>query len=43
MARGQDEMEIKSMIDAGEEGYVVICAGCKGGERNGTRSFTPPC
>ena len=28
---------------AGEEGYAVLCAGCKGGERNGMRPLRSPC
>ena len=29
--------------DAGLEGYVAICAGCKGGERDETCYLRPPC
>ena len=29
--------------DASEEGYNVICAGCEGGEKNGTSPLRPPC
>ena len=28
---------------AGEEGYAVICVGCEGSERYGTRPFRSPC
>ena len=27
----------------GEEGHVVICAGCEGGERDRMRPLRPPC
>ena len=45
VARGQDGVEIKSMIDlvAGEEGHDAICAGCEGGERDGMRPLRPLC
>ena len=38
VAKGQDGVEVKSMIDLvlGEEGYAAFCAGCEGSERNGT-------
>ena len=36
MARGQDSVEIKSMLDVVQvKRYAVICAGCEGGERDG--------
>ena len=39
MARGQDGVEVKSMIDLGaaDKGYASLCSGCEGSERNGTR------
>ena len=46
VTRGQDGLEIKSMIDlsgAGEEGNAAICAGCDFGERDGMRPFRPLC
>ena len=27
----------------GENGYAVICAGCEGGDRDGTRPLRTPC
>ena len=45
VAREQDRVEVKSMIDsnADGEGYAAIYAGCEGGERNGMRPLSPLC
>ena len=45
VARGQDGVEGKEhdRSCAGVEGYTVICAGCEGGERDGTRPLRPSC
>ena len=37
VAKGRDSVETKhDRPGAGEERYAVICAGCEGGERDGT-------
>ena len=45
LARVQDRVEVKEhdRSGAGEEGYAVIYAGCKGSERKGTRLLRLPC
>ena len=46
VARGQDGVEIKKMIDLVlviHAGCAAICAGCEGVERDGTRPLRPPC
>ena len=43
VARGQGRVEVKSMIDLVLMKKDMVCAGCEGGERNGTKPLKPPC
>ena len=46
VARGEDRLEVKSMIDlvlVKKPGYAVIYAGCEGGQRDEMRPFRPTC
>ena len=45
MARVQDKSKGKEhgRSSADGEGFAAICAGCEGGEKDGTRPLRPPC
>ena len=45
VAKGQDGVEVKSMIDPVlvKKDMLRYNAGCEGSERNGSRPLRPPC